>query len=90
MMSWRERARRRGGEIPPEPRREVGALSPARAAWLSELLRDADASPRPTPWERTFLQGIQRNFDAAGSDLMLTEGQHRVLRQIEEKIHAAG
>ena len=89
MMSWDNRARRRGADIPYAPRHEVGALSPARCAWLSELLRDADASPRPSAWERNFLAGVQRNFDAHGADLVLTERQMRVLAQIEGKIHAA-
>ena len=65
-------------------------IAPTVKVWLDELLRDAEASPRPTPWERGFLGTIASNRIEWGTAFMLSEKQMAVLKRIEGKIHAAG
>lgn len=84
-MSGAERAARRGGYVP------VGTLLTAQQlAWFDELLRDADRSHRPTPWERNFLASMAGLRRRGGGQLHLTAPQMAALARIEEKIHAAG
>jgi hypothetical protein len=58
--------------------------------WLDELCGDAERSGRLSAWERSFLADMQRIRREYRGRLALTEGQMGKLRQIEEKIHAAG
>ena len=82
-MSADDRARRRGAATEPN-------LSPQQVAWLTELLRDALASPRLNSWELGFIEGLDSRFRQYGAQLLLSEKQLVSLRKIEEKIHAAG
>lgn len=58
--------------------------------WLCELISDAQASPRLNEFEAGFIDSIDRKLIRFGSAVTVTEPQMAVLRQIEEKIHAAG
>lgn len=64
--------------------------SSTRTAWLTELLHDAAASPRLTPWEERFIRDTQRRLDTYGENTQLTPAQMETLKRIEGKIYAVG
>ena len=57
-------------------------------AWVQEVLKDADACPRLTPWERSFVGSIREGVTRLGILAQFSEKQMAVLRKIEEKIYA--
>jgi hypothetical protein len=59
-------------------------------AWLDELLADALSSPRLSRWEEQFLRSIMARRRQFGERLQLRPKEMVHLREIEEKIHAAG
>ena len=59
-------------------------------AWLDELVADAAKCGRLTEWERNFLASVAQRRRHFSGRLQLWPDQMRKLREIEEKIHAAG
>jgi hypothetical protein len=87
-MGWSDRLmRERNREIAPL---DAEHLTPQLVAWLDELLVDCAASPRPSAWERNFLENLAERYRQFRERTRITEAQMKVLRHIEEKIHACG
>ena len=65
-------------------------IAPEVKNWLDELVRDAEASPLPTPWERGFLGRMKSLRAEWGTAFTLTGQLMTALQRIEAKIHAVG
>jgi hypothetical protein len=63
-------------------------LSDEIVAWLKDLFKDADGSPRLTKWQEQFMADMKARFEQYGATTRISPRQMESLQRVEQAIHA--